>query len=335
MLSVGEEKSEKEAFSNWRVGVHTSIAGSLAQAAERAHQIGCTSFQIFSSSPRMWRARDFSAAELSAFERLRSSYGLSPLVIHTNYLVNLASPDPALRKRSLDAFAGEIRRAEALGAEYLVLHPGSFRDGSREEGIRTLAASLREAIRKAPLKKTTILVENMCGQGNVLGGTFEELRDILALLDGQPVACCVDTAHCFAAGMNIATPKGLSAMLESLDRTVGLHQVPVIHANDSRSPLGSHRDRHEHIGKGGIGLEGFRRIVNHPALREKVFILETPIEADGDERRNLQALRSVRESWPGRTRPVRARRKRAIAAPLREALVEPTRSKKSMRKARR
>ena len=334
MLSVGEGKSEAEAFSKWRVGVHTSIAGSVTRAAERAHQIGCTSFQIFSSSPRMWRARDFAAEEISAFERLRASYDLSPLVIHTNYLVNLASPEPSLRQRSVEAFVGEIRRAEALGAEYLVLHPGSYRDSSKEQGIRTLAASLREAIRKAPTDKTTILMENMCGQGNVLGGSFAELRDILALLDGLPVECCLDTAHCFAAGMDIATAEGLAALLNSLDQTVGLHRVPVIHTNDSRSPLGSHRDRHEHIGKGGIGLEGFRRIVNHPALRNKVFILETPIESEGDDRKNLQAIRAVREEVRGRTRAVPARRKRTIAAPLRETLVGRTRSKESLRKVR-
>ena len=334
MLSVGEGKSEAEAFSKWRVGVHTSIAGSVTRAAERAHQIGCTSFQIFSSSPRMWRARDFAAEEISAFERLRASYDLSPLVIHTNYLVNLASPEPSLRQRSVEAFVGEIRRAEALGAEYLVLHPGSYRDSSKERGIRTLAASLREAIRKAPPAQTTILVENMCGQGNVLGGSFAELRDILALLDGLPVECCLDTAHCFAAGMDIATAEGLATLLNSLDQTVGLHRVPVIHANDSRSPLGSHRDRHEHIGKGGIGLEGFRRIVNHPALRNKVFILETPIESEGDDRKNLQAIRAVREEVRGRTRAVPARRKRTIAAPLRETLVGRTRSKESLRKVR-
>jgi deoxyribonuclease-4 len=334
MLSVGEGKSEAEAFSKWRVGVHTSIAGSLTQAAERAHQIGCTSFQIFSSSPRMWRARDLATEEISAFGRLRSRYHLSPLVIHTNYLVNLASPDPLLRKRSLEAFIGEVRRAEALEAEYLVLHPGSFRDGSREQGIRTLAASLREAIRKAPVKQTTILVENMCGQGNVLGGTFAELSDILTLLDGMPVACCIDTAHCFAAGMDIAAPEGLAAMIESLDRTVGLRRVPVIHANDSRSPLGSHRDRHEHIGKGGIGLAGFRRIVNHPALREKVFILETPLEADGDDRRNLQAIRSVRKENLNSKCPVQARRKRVIAVPTRVTDFARGRSKESMRNLR-
>jgi deoxyribonuclease IV len=315
MLAVGEGKGETEAFSKWRVGVHTSIAQSVEQAAERAHQIGCTSFQIFSSSPRMWRAREFSAQERSAFSRLRASYDLSPLVIHTNYLVNLASPDAALRQRSLEAFIGEIRRAEALGAEYLVLHPGSWRGGSREQGIRDLAASIREAARNGPLNKTTILVENMCGQGNVLGGNFEELRDVLALLDGVKVACCVDTAHCFAAGMDLGTALGLTSMLTALDRTVGLQRVPVIHTNDSRSPLGSHRDRHEHIGKGGIGREGFRRIVNHPALRDKAFILETPIEQEGDDRKNLQAIISVRENGAVRGRSEARKSGHAAARP--------------------
>lgn len=333
MLSVGEGKGEVESFSKWRVGVHTSIAGSLNQAAERAHQSGSTSFQIFSASPRMWRARDVSAEEASAMVRLRSRYDLSPLVIHTNYLVNLASPDPMLRERSVEAFIGEIRRAEALGAEYLVLHPGSCRDGSKEDGIRALAASIREAARIAPLNNTTILVENMCGQGNVLGGTFAELRDILALLDGLKVACCVDTAHCFAAGMNIATSAGLAAMLRAVEENVGLQRVPVIHTNDSRSPLGSRRDRHEHIGKGGIGLEGFRRIVNHPALRDKVFILETPIEREGDDRRNLAALRSVRQDGPPRRRlspgprPIGNGRRRA-------PVPEPIRSREFNKKAR-
>jgi deoxyribonuclease-4 len=245
--------------------------------------------------------------------------------------VNLASPDAALRHRSLDAFVGEIRRAEALKAEYLVLHPGSFREGAREQGMRALADSLRKAMREAPPAATTLLIENTCGQGNVLGGTFEELRDILTLLEGLPVACCVDTAHCFAAGMDISSPQGLSAMVDSLERTVSLRRVPVIHVNDSRSPLGSRRDRHEHIGKGGIGLEGFRCIVNHPALRDKTFILETPIEAEGDDRRNLQALRSVRESSVEGSRRVRGRAMPARAARLRMASALSARSEQSMR----
>ena len=283
----------------WRVGVHTSIAGSLTQAAEQAHQIGCTAFQIFSTSPRVWKARALGREEVSAMARLRREYDLHPLVIHANYLLNLASPDPALRQRSIEAFREELGRAAALGAEYLVLHPGSYRDGTPEQGIRTLARSIREAMRETPpqcVRPDTVrlLVENTCGQGNTLGGSFAEIGEILALLEGLPADCCLDTAHCFAAGMNLATAEGLRATLAELDAAVGLRRVKVIHANDSRSALGSHRDWHEHIGRGGIGREGFRRIVNHPGLRDKVFILETPIDKPGDDRRNLRKIRSLR-----------------------------------------
>ena len=291
---MSEVTTETEIPFQWRVGVHTSIAGSLDQAAEKAHEAGCTAFQIFSTNPRMWKSRELTAEEMAALARLRRRYDLHPLVIHANYLLNLASPDAALRKQSLAAFRGEIQRAAALGAEYLVLHPGSYRNGTAEEGIRTLARSIREAARETPFGRVRLLLENTCGQGNTLGGSFAELRDILALLEGLPADCCIDTAHCFAAGMDLSSPQGLEKMMAQLSETVGWERVRVIHANDSRSPLGSRRDRHEHIGRGGIGREGFRRIVNHPALREKVFILETPIEAPGDDRRNLRALRSLR-----------------------------------------
>ncbi|MGH9785683.1 MAG: deoxyribonuclease IV [Terriglobia bacterium] len=291
---MNEAAKDTEIPSSWRVGVHASIAGSLDQSAAKAHAIGCTAFQIFSTNPRMWKSRELAAEEISAMARLRCGFDLRPLVVHANYLLNLASPDAALRQRSIEAFRDEIGRAVALGAEYLVLHPGSYRGGSPEEGIRTLARSIREAMRETPPDGVRLLIENTCGQGNILGGRWEELRDILALLDGLPADCCVDTAHCFAAGMDIASEQGLAAMLAELDATVGLRRVRVIHANDSRSALGSHRDWHEHIGRGGIGREGFRRIVNHPALRDKVFILETPIEKPGDDRRNLRMLRSLR-----------------------------------------
>jgi deoxyribonuclease-4 len=262
----------------------------------------------------MWKQREPLQEEVSQMAQLRARYDLRPLVIHANYLINLATPETLLRQRSVEALVGEIRRGEALNAEYLVLHPGSYRDGSPEQGIRTLAASLHEAARNAPLKKVTILIENTCGQGKLLGGTFEEVRDILALLDGLPVACCVDTAHCFAAGMNVSSREGLDAALAALDQTVGLGRVPVIHANDSRSPLGSRRDRHEHIGKGGIGLEGFRRLVNHPALRSKTFILETPIETPGDDRRNLETICALRRNL---ARPARSARIRRRQIPVR------------------
>lgn len=301
-------EEETEIPSCWRVGVHTSIAGSLAQAAEKAHEIGCTAFQIFSTSPRMWKARPLAQEEVSAITRLRREYDLHPLVIHANYLLNLASPDPALRKRSIAAFRKELSRASALGAEYLVLHPGSYRDATPEQGIRTLARSIQQAMQETPPDGVRLLIENTCGQGSTLGGSFAEIQEILALLDGLPADCCLDTAHCFAAGMNVATPEGLRKALAEVDSTVGLQRVKVIHANDSRSPLGSHRDWHEHIGRGGIGREGFRRIVNDPGLRDKVFILETPVDRPGDDRRNLRMLQSLRSTGDGPARGPRRRR---------------------------
>lgn len=229
---------------------------------------------------------------------LRERYDLYPLVVHASYLINLASPDTELRNKSVEAFRGEIGRSAALGAEYLVLHPGSFRDSSREAGIRTMTESVREAARLTPFGNVTLLIENTCGQGNTLGGTFEELRDILALLDGLPVACCIDTCHTFAAGMDISTESGLANIVESLKKNVTLERVKVIHTNDSRSALGSHLDRHENIGKGFIGLDGLRRIVNHPALRNKAFILETPVDEPGDDQRNMDAIRNLRDDNP-------------------------------------
>lgn len=238
----------------------------------------------------MWKARDPRRDEITALARLRQSYNLTPLVVHANYLINLASPDATIRTRSVEAFRGEIGRACTLGAEYVVLHPGSFRNGSAETGMRTFAESVREAARQTPFGSVTLLIENTCGQGNTLGGSFGQLQDMLAMLDGLPAACCIDTAHCYAAGMDISSPHGLQKIIGSLQETVGLERVKVIHTNDCRSALGSRHDRHEHIGKGGIGTEGFRRIVNHPALRDKTFILETPIDAPGDDHRNMQAI---------------------------------------------
>ncbi|MBI4442978.1 MAG: deoxyribonuclease IV [Acidobacteria bacterium] len=300
MTAWSDTNNDPDAFSPWRVGMHTSIAGSLDQAAERAHRLGCTAFQIFSGSPRMWNTRQPAAEQVAALARLRERYDLHPLVIHTNYLINLASPDKTLRERSIEAFRGEISRAVALRADYLVLHPGSHRGSSAEQGIGTLAESIRQAARQTPFEGVSLLIENTCGQGHVLGGTFEQLRDILALLDGLGADCCLDTAHCFAAGMDLSHRQGLERMLVALDRTVGIHRVRVVHANDSRAPLGSHRDRHEHIGHGGIGRKGFREIVNHPALRHKVFILETPLEVPGDDLRNMKVIRSLR-AGAGRT----------------------------------
>ncbi len=276
-----------------KIGIHTSIAGKLENAIETAHQLGCDTFQIFSSSPRLWNARQVNAVEAQSFRHRRAQRALSPLVIHDNYLINLASPSALLRSRSIQAFHLELRRALALGADYLVAHPGSALGADRKQAIRNVARSLREALRTLALNGLQILMENTAGQGDSLGARLEELRDILDAASDLPLGVCWDTAHAFASGYDIRTPEGLEATLWETERLIGLARVPVIHVNDSKVPLGSRVDRHQHIGRGKIGLEAFERLLNHPALGGKAFILETPIDRKGDDRRNVRTLKKL------------------------------------------
>jgi deoxyribonuclease IV len=275
-----------------RIGIHTSIAGDIAGALDLAHGLGANALQIFSSSPRMWarppaRIPDADAAR---FRARRKELGLGPLVIHDNYLINLASANPVLRTRSVQAFHQEVVRALALGADYLVAHPGSGRDSSMDEAVRAIAQGLKQATRGLKLDSLQILLENTAGQGSSVGSRFEELKAILDLCPELPLGVCIDTAHTFAAGWDLRAQEGLEAALREIERTIGLHRVAVIHVNDSKAPHGSRVDRHQHIGKGKIGLEGFRRILNHPLLAGRAFILETPIDKPGDDRRNVAAL---------------------------------------------
>jgi deoxyribonuclease-4 len=275
-----------------RVGIHTSIAGDIAGSLDIAHKLGANALQIFSSSPRMWdrgTAR-IAEADASRFHQRRKELALGPLVIHGNYLINLASPDPVLRTRSIQAFHQEIVRAVVLGADYLVFHPGSGRDGSKEDAIAAIASSLRQAARGLKLGDLRILLENTAGQGSTIGATFEELKAIVDACRDLELGVCVDTAHLFAAGWDIRTLEGLEKALGDIDRTVGLGCVAVIHVNDSKAPHGSRVDRHENIGEGKIGLKAFSRILNHPRLAGKAFILETPIDKPGDDIRNVAAV---------------------------------------------
>jgi len=277
-----------------RIGIHTSIAGDVTGALELAHGLGANALQIFSSSPRKWAGGNsrISEADAARFRKRRQELGLGPLVVHCNYLINLASPNPVLRTRSLQAFHQEMVRARALGADYLVAHPGSGREREKRAAISAIALGLRQAARGLRLAASglQILLENMAGQGTSVGASFEELRGILAGCPELPLGICVDTAHLFAAGFDIRTPEGLERTLQVMDRTVGLDRVGVIHVNDSKTPLGSRVDRHAHIGRGKIGLGAFRRILNHPLLAGRAFILETPIDRPGDDRRNVAAL---------------------------------------------
>jgi len=282
--------------SSRRIGIHTSVAGGVENAAERAYRLGCSAFQIFSSSPRQWAPYQLSRRQCDEMCRLRDRYELKPLVIHTNYLVNLAASNQRFLEKSIVAFRGEVERALALGAEYLVLHPGSFRGSDRETGLRQTAAAIAVATQALDLAKgnLTILIENTAGAEYSLGGSFEQVGEILARLRGVvPIAACMDTCHTHVAGYDIVSAVGLRNTLATLDATIGLRNVPVWHCNDSKAARGSRLDRHEHIGKGEIGLEPFRRLLNDPRLNHAAFIAETPIDAPGDDQRNVAALKRL------------------------------------------
>jgi deoxyribonuclease-4 len=260
----------------------------------KAAGLGANTFQIFSASPRMWRVGEPDSLQVRKLQAARERFDLTPLAIHDSYLINLAAADPGIRERSIEAFRGEVRRALAIGAEYLVAHPGSYGDQGLEQGVCTLAESIRTAIRGLKMKRLMVLFENTAGGGTKLGGCFEELRLIReAASSNAEIGFCLDTAHCLASGYDVASAAGLRATVREAERILGLDNVRVIHANDSKTPLVSHVDRHEHIGKGFIGAEGFRRILAHPKLREKPFILETPQDREGDDRRDVEKLKKL------------------------------------------
>lgn len=278
-----------------RIGIHCSTSGVLQNAAKKAIELGANCLQIFSSSPRMWAAPMPRAAEVAEMKRLRAQHDIAPLVIHDSYLINLASVDPVIRAKSIHAFRGEVERAVIIGAEYLVAHPGSFKDQTVELGIASFIEGLREAVAGVDTDGLTLLLENTAGQGAALGSKLEELAEMKRLAADIDIAIgyCIDTCHLLAAGYDVASEAGLKQTVKTIDRVLGLANVPVIHTNDSKTPLGSHRDRHENIGEGFIGDEGFRRILTHPKLRKKAFILETPIDNDGDDRKNVDALKRL------------------------------------------
>ena len=281
-----------------RIGIHTSIAGSLEKAALKAAELGANTFQIFSASPRMWRASMPAKAEIAALRRVRERLDLRPLAIHVNYLINLASLDPVIRPRSIAAFQGELERADAIGAEYLVTHPGSYKGQPLEQALAAFALGLAEAA-GGHARQVRVLLENTAGSGFHLGGRLEELRVIRELAARETdlaVGYCLDTCHLLAAGFDIASAGGLKKTVADVERLLGCENVRVIHANDSKTPLGSHMDRHANIGEGYIGAEGFRRILTHPDLRTKAFILETPVEDEGDDRRNVETLKRLAQT---------------------------------------
>ena len=283
-----------------RIGIHTSIAGSYLNALESARKLGCNALQIFSASPRMWQGGSTRISDLDAkaFRARREELRLGPLVIHANYLLNLASAERMLQTRSIQAFHDEIVRAIALRADFLIVHPGARGESTTEQAISTIVESVKQASKHAPMDGLRILIENTAGMGTAVGARLEELGEILAGLRNLPVGACLDTAHLFAAGYDIKSPGGLASTIGQIDGAIGLENVPVIHVNDSKIPLGGRVDRHAHIGKGKIGAEAFARILRHPrfgaaapeGLPGRAFVAETPIDDPGDDRRNVAML---------------------------------------------
>lgn len=259
------------------LGAHMSVAGGLPLAVDRATRHGCRALQIFTRPTSQWRARPLETSEIDQFREKVKAAGLVGPASHASYLINVATAKPALRAQSMTALAEEIDRAEALGLLGVVLHPGSYTDGTEERGLRLIADALQELLAARAGGRTLVLLEQTAGQGTALGYRFEHLATLLDHLGGHPrIGVCLDTCHLLAAGYDLCSPTGYEQTFADFDRLVGLDRLKLFHLNDSKKPCGSRVDRHEHIGKGCLGLEPFRRLLNDPRFADRPMVLETP-----------------------------------------------------------
>ena len=277
------------------LGAHMSIAGGVSEALQRGASIGCRTIQIFSRNANQWRAKAITKAEVERFRAMRKKTGIHPVIVHDSYLINLASPEPALYEKSLNAFYEEMERAEILGCEYLVFHPGAYRESSEEEGLARIAKSLNLALKKAKNYRLMLLLETTAGQGTGLGHTFEQLACIIdRVKEDHRIGVCYDTCHTFAAGYDIRDAASYRATFREFAGLIGLDRLKVFHFNDSKKALGSRVDRHEHIGRGAMGQEPFRMILQDRKFGKVPKILETPKGPDMKEDvENLQLLRKL------------------------------------------
>ncbi len=287
-----------------RLGAHMSIAGGLPRAVDRAIASRCQALQIFTKSAGQWRARVLPPEEIAHFRARVEETGLRPVVAHNSYLINVAAASPALRAQSVAALGVELDRAESLGLDGLVMHPGSYTSGTEEEGLRLIGDAIAGLLAERPRAKTRLLLEHTAGQGTNLGHRFEHLAAILDRVGGSPrVGVCIDTCHLLAAGYDLCSPEGYEHTFRAFERIVGLDRIKVFHLNDSKKPCGSRVDRHEHIGKGCLGLEPFRMLLNDPRFSGLPMLLETPkletpeskrrSDVDPWDARNLRTLRKL------------------------------------------
>jgi deoxyribonuclease-4 len=276
------------------LGKHVSIAGGLDKAFERAADIGCNSMQIFVKNPRGWKMREVEAEEAKKFKAARKKYKIDPVVVHAAYLVNLASPKDELWEKSISALKSEYQRCDRLGAEYLIFHPGSHTGSGLENGIQKIVEALNIILTEVETE-TMILLENTAGAGTSIGQEFSQLKEIIEQV-AQPerLGVCVDSCHAFAAHYNLAEENGLEELIADFESLIGLEKLKVFHLNDSKHDCCTNKDEHAHLGEGKIGENAFKRLINHPKLKDKVFILETP-QFDKKEDDDVILLKELRE----------------------------------------
>jgi deoxyribonuclease-4 len=276
-----------------RLGTHVSISGTIDQAADRAREIGCDTFQMFTRNPRGWKYKKLDRGEVGEFKRKVGSYNLTPVVAHMPYLPNLSSPKKLIYNKSVKSLSGELDRCGTLGIPYIVTHLGSHLGEGSDIGLEKIVAAINRALSENP-NDVMLLLENTAGTKNSMGSSFEDIKRILDRVENSKrVGVCFDTAHAYAAGYDLHSPRGVDDTLAKFNSLLGFSILKVIHLNDSQVGLGSGRDRHEHIGLGYIGEQGFRELFKHEAVRNLPFIMETPIDERGDEKENMRKVREL------------------------------------------
>ncbi len=276
------------------LGVHVSGAGKIYESLNRAHELGCDTMQIFARNPQQWQGKVLDSSEVEEFKARRDKFKINPVFIHISYLINLASPEARLYQGSIKAYINDMREAERLKADYIVTHMGSHKDTSEDAGIKRLVIALNKILDETSGSKVGILLENTSGSGSWLGYKFEHQKKIIAGLKKKSrVGLCLDTAHAYLAGYDLRTKDGLDSMVDEIEKLIGIKLVKLIHLNDAAGALASHHDRHDHIGQGSIGMEGMKRIINHPKLKNIPMILETPKEGPSSDAMNLKLVRKL------------------------------------------
>ena len=283
----------------FRLGVHVSISGGIEKAVHRARELGCSAMQIFSRNPRGWETSPLAPQSVRAFREGAGKGEIDPIVIHTPYLLNLGSEDGALHRRSIKVLSQDLKRAEDLGAHFVVTHLGSGKEKGPAFSRRQVVGALKEVMEQD--SPVSLLLENSAGAGNTLGASLDEIAEIIEKAGKDPrLGFCFDSCHGFAAGYDFRSEEQSRALLQEIDRTVGLMRLRLLHLNDCSSPLGAHLDRHQHIGKGKIGLRGFRSLLSQVFFQRTPMILETPKEGPKDDLKNLSCIRRIFHSLPDR-----------------------------------